>query len=118
LEWDGKKTDWESVESDFKRLVGSANKLNQVIRSEDELGEDFLLGHVFFLEAVPFLHQFLQPYSRSPSSFLFTAKGAWREPIEKLWRLSLNPLLKEYLSGLDNKAQIQIMKKLKEAFKP
>jgi 5-methylcytosine-specific restriction enzyme B len=118
LEWDGKKTDWESVESDFKRLVGSANKLNQVIRSEDELGEDFLLGHVFFLEAVPFLHQFLQSYSRSPSSFLFTAKGAWREPIEKLWRLSLNPLLKEYLSGLDNKARMRIMKKLKEAFKP
>ncbi|MBT5469486.1 MAG: AAA domain-containing protein, partial [Nitrospina sp.] len=118
LEWDGKGFSWDCVESDFEMLVDSANKLNQVIRSEDELGEDFLLGHVFFLEAVPFLHQFLQPYSRSPSSFLFTAKGAWREPIEKLWRLSLNPLLKEYLSGLDNKAQIQIMKKLKEAFKP
>ena len=118
LEWDGKGFSWDCVESDFEMLVDSANKLNQVIRSEDELGEDFLLGHVFFLEAVPFLHQFLQPYSRSPSSFLFTAKGAWREPIEKLWRLSLNPLLKEYLSGLDNKARMRIMKKLKEAFKP
>ena len=118
LKWDGKGFSWDCVEKDFVRLVKSADKLNQVIRSENELGENFLLGHVFFLEAVPFLHQFLQPYSKSPSSFLFTTKGVWREPIEKLWKLSLNPLLKEYLSGLDNKAQIQIMKKLKEAFKP
>ncbi|SMG66355.1 ATPase associated with various cellular activities AAA_5 [methanotrophic bacterial endosymbiont of Bathymodiolus sp.] len=118
LEWEGKGFSWESVENDFDRLVDAANNLNNIIRNEDELGEDFVLGHVFFLESVPFLHQFLQPYSRSPASFLYTAKGGWRDPIEKLWRLSLYPLLKEYLSGLDNKAQSQIMKKLKEAFKP
>ena len=118
LEWDGKGFSWDCVEEDFVLLVKSADKLNQVIRNENELGENFLLGHVFFLEAVPFLHQFLQPYSKSPSSFLFTTKGVWREPIEKLWKLSLNPLLKEYLSGLDNTAHTKIMNKLKEAFKP
>ena len=77
-----------------------------------------VLGHVFFIEAVAFLYQFLQPYSRNPNTYLFTAKGAWRDPIEKLWRLSLNPLLREYLSGLDQKTQTQTMKKLKEAFRP
>ncbi len=118
LKRDGKWFEWDDVLSDFERLVDSANKLNQVISNEDELGEEFLLGHVFFLEAVPFLHQFLQSYSQKPSGFLFTKNGAWREPIEKLWRLSLAPLLKEYLSGLDNKAKIQIMKKLKVAFRP
>jgi 5-methylcytosine-specific restriction protein B len=121
LKWDGKGFSWDCVEKDFVRLVKSADKLNQVIRSENELGENFLLGHVFFLEAVPFLHQFLQTCSKRPSSFLFTTKGVnyyWRKPIEKLWKLSLNPLLEEYLSGLDNTAQTKIMNKLKEAFKP
>ncbi len=118
LSWDNKGFNWDVVESDFERLVDAANSLNNAIKNEDELGDDFVLGHVFFIESVPFLHQFLQPYSRSPNSFLFTVKGGWREPIEKLWRLSLYPLLKEYLSGVDNRAQAQIMKKLKEAFKP
>ena len=118
LMWDNKGFSWDTVESDFERLVRAANSLNKKIQNEDELGEDFVLGHVFFIESVPFLHQFLQPYSGNPNIFLFTAKGGWREPIEKLWRLSLYPLLKEYLSGLDNKAQAQIIKRLKEAFKP
>ncbi len=118
LKWEGKGFTWEAVENDFEKLVDAANNLNNIICSEAELGEDFVLGHVFFLESVPFLHQFLQPYSRNPASFLYTDKGGWRDPIEKLWRLSLYPLLKEYLSGLDNKAQSQILKKLKEAFKP
>lgn len=118
LKWESKSFSWETVDADFQRLVSSANNLNEVIREENELGNDFVLGHVFFVEAVPFLHQFLQPYSRNPGSFLFTSKGSWREPIEKLWKLSLNPLIQQYLSGLDNKTQIKITKQLKEAFKP
>lgn len=118
LKWDGKSFSWELVENDFERLVSAANNLNACIKNEEELGADFVLGHVFFIEAVAFLHQFLQPYSQSLKTYLFTVKGGWRDPVEKLWKFSLNPLLKEYLSGLDQKAQAQIMKKLKEAFKP
>ena len=118
LDWENHKFNWESVESDFEKLVQAANNLNDVIRKEDELGSDFVLGHVFFLDAVPFLHQFLQPYSSSIKSFLYTSKGRWRQPIEKVWNLSLHPLLKEYLSGLDQNAQTLIMKKLKDSFKP
>jgi 5-methylcytosine-specific restriction protein B len=118
LKWDGKGFSWELVESDFERLVSAANNLNDCIKKEEELGADFVLGHVLFIEVVAFLHQFLQPYSQSLTFYLFTAKGGWRDPVEKLWKFSLNPLLKEYLSGLDQKAQTQIMKKLKEAFRP
>ena len=118
LEWEGNHFPWQLVEDDFNLLIDAANNLNRTIANEPELGEDFVLGHVFFLDVISFLHHFLQSYSRKPSTFLFTAKGAWRDPVAKLWHLSLQPLVKEYLSGLDNKTQETIMKKLSEAFKP
>lgn len=118
IDWPNAKFSWERVEEDFVRLVSAADNLNKTIRKESELGRDFVLGHVFFLDAVPFLQQFLQTRSSGTYSYLFTKKGAWRDPVEKLWRLSLKPLLREYLSGLDSQTQGEIMKKLSGSFKP
>ena len=118
IKWPSATFDWGRVEGDFNKLVNAANNLNWAISKENELGRDFMLGHVFFLDAVPFLQQFLQSRSNRVTSYLFTATGQWRGPIEKLWRLSLQPLLREYLSGLDSQAQNDIMNKLRESFKP
>jgi 5-methylcytosine-specific restriction protein B len=118
IKWPNTSFAWERVEDDFNKLVSAADNLNSAISNEGELGRDFVLGHVFFLDAVKFLEQFLQSRSNGTSSYLFTKTGQWRDPIEKLWRLSLHPLLREYLSGLDSQAQNDIMKKLRESFKP
>jgi|GEM_PF-615099 5-methylcytosine-specific restriction enzyme B len=119
LSWSGRREfKWEEVESDFKRLVKAATALNATIATEEELGKDFMLGHVFFLDAVSFLYTFLNSYSNSLSNYLFKSKGAWREPISKLWKLSLYPLLKEYLAGLEKSQQEDIIQKLKASFKP
>ena len=118
IEWPNTKFTWEHVEDDFSKLVSAADNLNRTISKESELGRDFVLGHVFFLDAVPFLQQFLQSRSSRSANYLFTPNGQWREPLEKLWRLSLQPLLREYLSGLDSRAQDEIMKKLRGSFKP
>jgi 5-methylcytosine-specific restriction protein B len=119
IEWrDSIRFSWERVEDDFKKLVSAADNLNRAISKESELGKDFMLGHVFFLDAVTFLQQFLKWKSSGTSSYLFKGEGEWRDPVKKLWRLSLHPLLREYLSGLDSQAQNDIMKKLRESFKP
>jgi 5-methylcytosine-specific restriction enzyme B len=119
LEWPGKSFNWEVVETDFERLVSAADNLNAAIANEDDLGGDFVLGHVFFLESVPFLFQQLEHKSRKqPGGYLFKGKGKWRDPIGKLWRLSLYPLLREYLSGVDQKSKATILKKLEAAFRP
>lgn len=118
LNWERKPYVWEGkLENDFNRLIEAADALNSAIEKHEELGPDFKLGHVFFIDAVKFLHQELDDYV-SKSTFLFTPKGDWRSPIEKLWNLSLSPLLSEYLSGLDHKAKQDIMKNLKTAFSP
>lgn len=113
-----KRFSWHEVEEDFTRLVSAADNLNKSIQHNEELGADFVLGHVFFIDAVAFLHSFLQPYSQRRKSYLFRSGGQWNPPIERLWNLSLSPLLNEYLSGLERKAKGQIMKKLKDSFKP
>jgi 5-methylcytosine-specific restriction protein B len=118
IKWPNTCFAWVRVEDDFNKLVSAADNLNRAIGNEGELGRDFVLGHVFFLDAVKFLEQFLQSRSNGTSSYLFTKTGQLRDPIEKLWRLSLHPLLREYLSGLDSQAQNDIMKKLRESFKP
>ena len=68
LKWSNKKFTWDKVEKDFERLISAADKLNKAISNNSELGKDFELGHVFFAEAVPFLHQFLE---KNPSSQTF-----------------------------------------------
>ncbi|MBL4799417.1 MAG: AAA family ATPase [Oleispira sp.] len=118
IKWPNTSFAWERVEDDFNKLVSAADNLNRAISNENELGRDFVLGHVFFLDTVKFLEQFLQSRSSGTSSYLFMKTGQWRDPVEKLWRLSLHPLLREYLSGLDSQAQNDIMKKLRESFKP
>ncbi len=119
LTWEGRrKFEWEDVSSDFGRLVEAANSLNHEIAYEEELGRDFMLGHVFFIDVVSFLHAFLDSYSNKLPTYLFRASGAWRDPVSKLWRLSLSPLLKEYLAGLEGSQQEEILKKLEASFKP
>lgn len=119
IKWPAKVFKWEVVESDFIRLVQAADSLNNVIRKEDDLGGDFVLGHVFFLEAVAFLNQNLEYRSSKLSSgYLFKSKGEWRDPITKLWRMSLYPLLKEYLAGVDHNTKEAILKRLEKAFRP
>lgn len=119
IKWPGKVFKWNVVEADFIRLVQAADNLNAVIRKEDDLGGDFVLGHVFFLEAVPFLNQVLEyKSSKLSSGYLFKPSGQWRDPIHKLWKMSIYPLLREYLAGVDHKTQQLILTRLEQAFRP
>lgn len=119
LDWNGCKSfSWDDVEQDFFRLLEAAEQLNQAIAKEDELGRDFMLGHVFFVDVVAFLRQFLDARSNRLSHYLFGKSGKPKEAIERLWRLSLKPLLKEYLAGVEKSRQDEILTKLNSAFRP
>ncbi len=110
--------EFEKVEAEFSRLVDAADKLNQKITDDAELGKDFMLGHVFFLDTVAFLKLQFPSGSSKANYQLFTPSGVWKEPIEKIWRLSLLPILSEYLSGVEQKAKIELLKGLKTSFSP
>jgi len=119
LQWrGGKEFKWEDVEQDFTRLVDAAGSLNNAIAKNEELGREFMLGHVFFVDVVEFLRQYLEGRSNRLSHYLFGKSGKPKDAVDRLWRLSLSPIIKEYLAGIEGSRQETMLSDLREAFQP
>ena len=115
--WSGKDVglEWDRVEFDFRRLAASATALNREIRRSSLLGGQYEIGHTYFLDVVSFLRDDLGTKPKARRSFLWRRKEALR-PVEQVWRLSLRPLLHEYLSGLDTASREAELERLGRAF--
>ncbi|KFE63745.1 AAA family ATPase [Hyalangium minutum] len=106
---------WEKVEGDFKLLEAAASALNERIRQDPALGEQYEVGHTYFLDAVSFLLDELGPRPKKKKYFLWKDKEpTW--PVRLLWKLSLKPLLEQYLSGLDASVRKQALEGLETTF--
>lgn len=105
---------WDKVAPDMELLAESAERLNQKIASVEELGENYEIGHTYMLDIVELLDAKLSPRS---STYLWTGPGAPKEALEDLWSLALEPLLREYLAGLDAVRRAQLLEELWTAFK-
>lgn len=105
---------WDKVASDMELLAESAERLNQKIASVEELGENYEIGHTYMLDVVELLDAKLSPRS---STYLWTGPGAPKEALEDLWSLALEPLLREYLAGLDAVRRAQLLEELWTAYK-
>jgi 5-methylcytosine-specific restriction protein B len=103
---------WEKVAADFERLADAAAKLNAAISDSDLLGAQYEVGHTYFMDVVSFLADTLGPRSRT---YLWRG-GEALPPVQQLWRLSLKPLLDQYLSGLEKPAREQELLRLQSAF--
>jgi 5-methylcytosine-specific restriction protein B len=107
--------DWDRVEPDFRRLAASAAALNREIRSSPLLGAQYEIGHTYLLDVVSFLRDDLGVRPKARRSYLWRKKEALR-PVEQVWRLSLRPLLHEYLSGLETSSRESELERLGQAF--
>jgi 5-methylcytosine-specific restriction protein B len=109
---------WERVEDDFRLLVLAATALNRAIHTSDLLGSQYEIGHTYFFDIVQFLKDELVDGGSKRQKFLWSSKNRPREggAVELLWRLSLEPLLREYLSGLRSQERDDELKRLKEVF--
>ncbi len=107
--------DWEHVEPDFLRLTGAAKALNREICVSGLLGVQYEVGHTYLLDVVSFLWDDLGPRPKPRKSYLWRKREALR-PVEQVWRLSLRPLLNEYLSGLETTSRDAELKRLGQAF--
>lgn len=107
--------DWDRVEPDFRRLAASATVLNREIRSSPLLGAQYEIGHTYLLDVVSFLRDDLGTRPKARRSYLWRKKEALR-PVEQVWRLSLRPLLHEYLSGLETASRELELERLGRAF--
>jgi 5-methylcytosine-specific restriction protein B len=105
---------WPALADQFELLAGAALELNREIAKSEELGPHYEIGHTYLLDVVEFLRDALTPRSRS---FLWHAtEGRPLEPVQQLWRLSLRPLLEQYLGGLSNESQRKELARLERCF--
>jgi 5-methylcytosine-specific restriction enzyme B len=106
---------WDRVEGDFRLLASAATALNRAVRESQVLGPQYEIGHTYFFDAVYFLRQDLADAGRGRRSFLWQ-NGHQRRPVERLWELSLKPLLSEYLAGLRGPEREEELRRLRGVF--
>jgi 5-methylcytosine-specific restriction protein B len=95
------KQKWERIEPDFRKLAANVEALNDGIHKSKWLGAQYEIGHTYFIDVAVFLHSFLGPAGGRKQTFLWNKKGDAMEPVQRVWSLSIQPLLEQYLSGLN-----------------
>jgi 5-methylcytosine-specific restriction protein B len=112
------KFTWDRVEDDFRQLSLAATALNRAIHQSELLGSQYEVGHTYFFDVVQFLKQELQDAGRGRQGYLWKKNRRPRDngAVERLWRLSLEPLLREYLSGLRGGERDAELQRLREVF--
>jgi 5-methylcytosine-specific restriction enzyme B len=95
------KWGWNRAVGDMTQLAERAMLLNQQIALSPHLGPQYELGHTYFFDAAFFAGRWLRGRKYLSGGVLWTAGGKPRTSIEDLWIFSLEPLLAQYLGGLD-----------------
>lgn len=106
---------WDRVEDDFRRLAAAASALNRAVRESDLLGPQYEVGHTYFFDAVHFLKEELADAGRGRKHFLWQ-NGRPRWAVERIWDLSLKPLLGEYLAALRGREREVELRRLRDVF--
>jgi 5-methylcytosine-specific restriction protein B len=119
--WKGTQTfkrySWDRVSEEFVRFVERAVDLNDVVAQSSLLGRDYEIGHTYFFDIVGLLAraEHLQR-NRRASQFLWNRKGEALAPVRDLWRMSLEPLLDQYLQGADPESRRLELERFEKAF--
>jgi 5-methylcytosine-specific restriction protein B len=95
------RKEWEKFAPEFEVLADRAELINREIEKHLSLGPQYQVGHTYFCDIVYFIEKDLA--ARPHRQFvLYSAKGRGREnTVGALWKYSLQPLLDQYLSGVD-----------------
>jgi 5-methylcytosine-specific restriction protein B len=107
------RRDWKKVEGEFEMLADRAQRLNDVIESNSYLGSQYQIGHTYFCDVVSFAYRYLASSDKKLQRVLFSGKGAALNPVDTLWRYSLEPLMTQYLSGIDSAERNAVMARAK-----
>ena len=96
------KYGWKLISDHINKLADHAQRLNEEIAKSSVLGGDYEIGHTYFFEITEFMARapHLAVQKNRTSDILWTKKGEARSPLVDLWRLSIGPLLEQYLQGV------------------
>lgn len=108
-----KKWGWDRAVGDVTLLAERATLLNRQIALSPHLGPQYELGHTYFFDAAFFAGRWLRGRKQLTGGVLWTNRGKPRTSIEDLWTFSLEPLLAQYLGGLDADTATAELQRLK-----
>jgi 5-methylcytosine-specific restriction protein B len=108
---------WDRFAGEVDVLAQRAGELNREIAKSNLLGEQYEVGHTYFFDIAGFIARWpkLRPKGHRPKTFLW-AHGQPQPPLRDLWEHSLEPLLDEYLAGVDTDARKSELGKLRDVF--
>lgn len=111
------KYDWDRISTEAERFVERAQILNEQIAASALLGRDYEIGHTYFFDIIPLLAraEYMNRRNRA-SRFLWTARGEPRPALTDLWQMSLEPLLDQYLQGVDAESRQAELQRLGAVF--
>jgi 5-methylcytosine-specific restriction protein B len=108
--------DWDRYAAEFEVLADRAEALNRLVDQHPSLGPQYEIGHTYFCDVVSFVENDLATRNRNYA--LFSKRGDGREEtIGALWRYSLQPLLEQYLSGIDGTERQTFLRRAETVFK-
>jgi 5-methylcytosine-specific restriction enzyme B len=109
---------WEALEPEILRLADYAAALNHAIADSPLLGADYEIGHTYFFDVVGFIcdQPRLRSSATSAGSYLWAMDGRPTAALIDMWSHSLEPLLADYLSGLDGGARDAHLRELEAVF--
>lgn len=95
------KWGWDRAIGDMTLLAERAVLLNDQIARSPHLGPQYVIGQTYFFDAAFFAGRWLRGLKQLTGGVLWTKSGKPRQSLEDLWTFSLEPLLSQYLAGLE-----------------
>jgi 5-methylcytosine-specific restriction protein B len=92
---------WDRAAEDVERLADRAELLNEAITASNHLGPQYELGHTYYFDAAFFAGSWLQGVKQLRGGPLWNKAAKPQRPLIELWKLSLEPILAQYLEGID-----------------
>jgi len=108
---------WDRISDEMQNFIERATSLNEQIAASPLLGRDYEIGHTYFFKVVGLLEraEYLHRKYRA-SRFLWSRRGEPLTPVRDLWRLSLEPLIDQYLQGVDAESRTAELMRLARVF--
>lgn len=108
---------WSRIEEDAELFKARAEMLNEHIADSAMLGRDYEIGHTYFFDVVGLLSRADHLHRKHrPRRYLWSAKREALQPVIDLWTMSLEPLLDQYLQGVDADARRAELDRLRRVF--
>jgi 5-methylcytosine-specific restriction enzyme B len=93
---------WSRISSEMDLFASRAEQLNEQIAASSVLGRDYEIGHTYFFDIAGLLERSERLHRQNRASqVLWNKKDEAHPPVRDLWRMSLEPLIDQYLQGVD-----------------